>query len=225
MQVSADAEEVSEPDLAADVVDAQLAALAQEPGQRAARDMLLKRSSRLRADLVGRLAREARLPATDQADAEQEAVLWTLEAIQHFHCQRGAHGGCSFRSFLHRVIACRFIDFLRHRLRYHRHVVLVGATLLSEFDGPVGSHRLGVPTPAAYATESESQQTVEEEELHDRIRLELDRLDVRSRRLWGLMIRGASVAEIASVLHTSYDAAKRSRHKLLLRLRTALKSR
>jgi RNA polymerase sigma factor (sigma-70 family) len=200
--------------------DEQLVRLVRDSGYLPARDELLARSSRQRVNLVCRLARDTGLSDADRADALQEAVLWTLEAIQNYHGKSFATAGrCSFRSFLHRVIACRFIDFLRHRLRYQRHFVHIGGTLPSDLDrffdpsSPGGSH------PEV----SERMWEVEEGESNARLQQQLDRLGVRTRRLWQLLAQGASVVQISATLHISYDSAKRRRRKLLIQLRKSLK--
>lgn len=216
------APEVLDPDTSlAPLGDEQLVSLVRDAGHMAARDELLARSSQQRVNLVRRLARDTGLSEADRADALQEAVLWTLEAIQHYHGRPHAMaGGCSFRSFLHRVIACRFIDYLRHRVRYHRHFVQIGGTLPRELDRFFDPSRPGGSHPQV----SEYQQDVEEGESNDRLQQQLDRLGVRTRRLWELLTRGASVVEISAVLQISYDSAKRQRRKLIIHLRKSLKA-
>jgi RNA polymerase sigma factor (sigma-70 family) len=195
--------------------------LVRESGHKPARDELLARSSRQRVNLVYRLARDTGLSEADRADALQEAVLWTIEAIQQYHGKaHAAAGGCSFRSFLHRVISCRFIDFLRHRLRYHRHIVLIGGTRPTDLDRFFAPSRPGGAHPEADGRVG----GVEERESSDRLQQQLDRLCVGTRRLWELLARGASVVEISAVLQISYDTAKRRRRKLIIQLRRSLKT-
>jgi RNA polymerase sigma factor (sigma-70 family) len=195
--------------------DEELVILVQKFGHKPARDELLTRSSRQRETLVHRLARDTRLSETDRADALQEAVLWTIEAIRQYHATAA---GCSFRSFLHRVISCRFIDYLRHRVRYHRHIVLIGGTRPTDLDKFFAPARLSGTHPEVDRQDG----GVEEKESSDRLQQQLDRLCVGTRRLWELLARGASVVEISAVLQISYDTAKRRRRKLIVQLRRSL---
>jgi RNA polymerase sigma factor (sigma-70 family) len=215
------APDVLDPEPALDLLeDEQLVTLVRESGHRPARDELLARTSRQRVNLVRRLARDTGLNEADRADALQEAVLWTLEAIQHYHGPPYATaGGCSFRSFLHRVISCRFIDFLRHRHRYLRHIVYIGGTLPAELDKFFHPSRPGGSHPEANG----HQHKFEEGESNAQLQRQLDRLGVRTRRLWELLAQGASVVEVSAVLHISYDTAKRRRRKLIIQLRKSLK--
>jgi RNA polymerase sigma factor (sigma-70 family) len=202
--------------------DERLVTLARESGHQPARDELLARTARQRSALVGRLARGARLTQADRQDACQEAVLWTLEAIRHYHGEPApSPGGCRFRSFLHRVIRCRFVDFTRRQSRYRRQVVLVGVTFpprLDGLDGPAAPRRPGAGDPP-----ESGPQAFEAGELSDRLARQLDRLGERERGLWELLARGASVREVSAVLNVSYDAAKRRRRKLVLQLRTLIR--
>ena len=127
METAPPAQVVSDPDTGL-MTDERLVTLVRQSGLQPARDELLARTAQQRAKLLRRLARDAGLSEADWSDVQQEAVLWTLEAIQHYDHESAYPGGCSFRSFLHRVVTCRFIDFLRHRLRYQRQFIHIGVT-------------------------------------------------------------------------------------------------
>src|SRR5262245_47014240 len=101
------------------IEDEPLVVLAQECGYSLANDALLRRCSTQIRRLIRQLAARTGLQDADRQDAQQEAVLWTLEAIRRYRTEEHVKPqGCHFRSFLHRVLTGRFIDFLRHqRLR------------------------------------------------------------------------------------------------------------
>ncbi|HET6575953.1 MAG TPA: sigma-70 family RNA polymerase sigma factor [Fimbriiglobus sp.] len=222
METAPCARELLEPEPTLGLLgDERLATLVRETGHQLARDELIARTSRQRVDLVRRLARDTGLNDADRADVLQEAVFWTLEAIQHYQGQaRAAAGGCSFRSFLHRVIACRFIDFLRHRHRYHRHFVHIGGTLSADLDRFFNPTRPG----GAHPEVNGHPQEFDEGETSVRLERHLDRLGVRTRRLWELLTRGATVVEISAVFQISYDAAKRRRRRLIIQLRKSVRA-
>jgi RNA polymerase sigma factor (sigma-70 family) len=193
------------------VPDEQLVNLAQKVGHRPARDELLSRLSAYRDKLVARLARDAGLDEASRMDAQQDAVFWTLEAIQRFHTERADCEGCHFRTFLHRVITYRFVDSLR---RGSRHRPRGGPPRR----GRTADEQQEAVDPAAL----EPPQEVGTGEQIDRLRGELDRLPEANRRLAELISEGLSVAQISATLNASYDVTKRQRRKLLVRLRKAL---
>jgi RNA polymerase sigma factor (sigma-70 family) len=187
--------------------DEQLVVLATRADDRPAWDELIRRSLPLKERLIRRHAAHSGLQEADHQDVQQEAVLWIVEAIRHYRAEEHARPkGCHFRSFLHRVLRARFIDFLRHRRRLRRHFPLVGARperpTGGETEGPVRG--------------------VEEDELRASLLGELGRLDGPTRRLWDLLAGGAPLREAARVLNLSYDAAKRRRRRLFAKLRASL---
>jgi RNA polymerase sigma factor (sigma-70 family) len=195
------------------IEDEPLAVLAQECGYLPAHDELLRRGHAQAVHLIGRLAARTRLQDADCKDAQQEAVLWTLEAIRRYRTQeQGKVQGCHFRSFLHRVLTARFIDFVRHQRRQQTHFPLFGEV------GAAG-------TPVCLADPDDLAgplALMEKGELRARLERELERLDPSARRLWDLMARGEPLRRAALALAISYDAAKRRRRKLLARLKSSL---
>src|SRR5205085_172437 len=98
--------------------DEELVALVQECGHAPARDELISRCQGLKDRLIRRQAARHRLQEADRLDAQQDAVLWTLEAIRAYDTgQQARPRGCRFRSFLHHVLLARFIDALRRQGR------------------------------------------------------------------------------------------------------------
>jgi Sigma-70 region 2 len=82
----------------AKIEDEPLVVLAQAGGYSPAHGELLRRCQAETVRLISRLAARTSLQDADFQDAEQEAVLWSLEAIRKYR------KGCRFRSFLHRVL-------------------------------------------------------------------------------------------------------------------------
>ena len=98
--------------------DEQLVVLAQECGYAPARDELIARCHGLKDRLIHRCASRSGLQEADRMDAQQDGVLWILEAIREYHTvQQVRPRGCRFRTFLYRVLLSRFSDLLRRQRR------------------------------------------------------------------------------------------------------------
>jgi RNA polymerase sigma factor (sigma-70 family) len=188
--------------------DGPLVVLAQECGYRPARDELICRHLGLARQFVGHYACRHRLQEVDADDAEQDAVLWVLEAIRRYRTDESVKaGGCHFRSFLHRVIASRLVDFSRRlQLRNHAPLDAVGAACTSRPRYGQG------PSPPECL----------EEEVRAGLDQELARLGEADRGLWDLMAAGTPLRRAAATLGLSYDTAKRRRRKLLAHLKCSL---
>jgi RNA polymerase sigma factor (sigma-70 family) len=195
--------------------DEQLAIVAHESDNSPAQDELLRRCLAQTGRRVCSLAARAGLQEADRNDAQQEAVLWLLEAIRRFRAEESLNPhGCHFRSFLHRVLTARFIDFVRSLRRRESHILLLG---LSARDAEeAGALRPVVPSGG------DCQTAMEHDELHDQLARELDQLEPLSHHLWDLMVQGVPLRSAATALGISYDAAKRRRRDLFARLKTAL---
>jgi RNA polymerase sigma factor (sigma-70 family) len=202
--------------------DEQVVELAQQCGYLPARNELICRFVGLAEYLVGRYASRNGLQEADSQDAQQDAVLWILEAIERYRTDESAKpDGCHFRSFLHRVIASRLVDFHRY-LRLRNHSSLAGG-VVSRPDRDSDRRRdeedtaLDVPDP-----DPNSLKCVEVDEVQVRLHQELARLGEADRGLWNLLAAGTSLRQAAAALTISYDAAKRRRRKLLARLKSSL---
>jgi RNA polymerase sigma factor (sigma-70 family) len=202
--------------------DEPLVVLAAECGHRPARDELIRRYLPLKEGLVSRCAARARLQEADRQDAQQDAVLWLVEAIRRYRAEEQVKpGGCRFRSFLYRVLSARFIDFLRHWRRLRSHFPQAGAEPVDSTQGGGGRH----PGDSAGPTGGGPADLVrgaQEGELRARLLGELARLGGPAHRLWELLAGGASLREVARVLNLSYDAVKRRRRQLFAKLRASL---
>jgi RNA polymerase sigma factor (sigma-70 family) len=210
-----------DPDLTG-LADEPLVLLARECGHRPARDELIRRYLPLKERLVNRRAARAGLQEADRQDAQQDAVLWTIEAIRRYRAGEQARpGGCQFPSFLHRVLSARFIDFLRHRHRLRGRFPLAGVGPDGPTWDPGYRHHADTGGPAG----GEAWDPVgraEQGELRARLLGGLGRLGEPSRRLWDLLAEGARLREIAALLNLSYDSVKRRRRELLAKLRASL---
>jgi RNA polymerase sigma factor (sigma-70 family) len=200
--------------------DEQLVLLVQECGYVPARDELIARCNGLKDLLIHRRATRSGLQEADRMDAQQDAVLWILEAIREYNTgQHVMPRGCRFRTFLYQVLLARFIDFLRRRRRQGR--LRVGGYTFGSLSSPPAPQRDGSSAgPESWG--GDPQRGMERDELMARLDQELDRLGGRARELWDLMVRGMRLREIAAVLDLSYDAAKRLRRKLIGHLSVCL---
>ena len=195
--------------------DEQLAIVAQESDNSPAQDELLRRCLSQTGRLIYGLAARAGLQEADRNDAQQEAVLWLLEAIRRFRAEESLNThGCHFRSFLHRVLTARFIDFVRCLRRRESHIFLLGS-------GAQDAEEMGVVRPVG-PSGGDCQTAMEQDELRDQLARELDRLEPLAHHLWDLMVQGVPLRSAATALGISYDTAKRRRRDLLARLKTAL---
>jgi RNA polymerase sigma factor (sigma-70 family) len=139
-------------------------------------------------------------------------VFWTIEAIKKYDTRQiGKPQGCSFRSFIHRVLIARFKDFAKH-LRRVEHRYDRSAPCGDE--GPFKSDAdCNLYDPAIIAEARESM---------NRLRETLMCLDSESERMWRLLAEGNSLRTIAAQIGISYDSAKRRRRKLIEQLKLRL---
>jgi len=200
--------------------DEQLVVLAQECGYVPARDELISRCNGLKDRLIHRRAAWSGLQEADRMDAQQDAVLWILEAIREYNTgQQVTPQGCRFRTFLYHVLLLRFIDLLRRQRRRQARLQLGACAFAGLPSAPAPPH--GSPA-GANGCGGAPQRGMEQDELMAPLRQELDRLGGLARELWDLLVRGMRLREIAAALDLSYDAAKRQRRKLIAQLRARL---
>jgi RNA polymerase sigma factor (sigma-70 family) len=203
--------------------DEPLVVLAQECGYGPAWDELLCRCSAMRERIVGQFAARGGLQEADRQDAEQEAVLWEIEAIRRYHTDEMTKARpCRFRSFLYRVLVARLIDTHRRRCFLQDRLRLVGLNFVW-LEGPRSAqHRRALPDSRPDGDGDDPERLLEQDELLARLRQELQRLSGPARGLSELLLGGMRLREIAVVLGMSYEAAKRLRRKLFARLRARL---
>jgi RNA polymerase sigma factor (sigma-70 family) len=197
--------------------DEPLVVMAQECGSSLALDELLRRCYTQMVRLICQLATRTGLQAADCQDAQQEAVLWTLEAIRRYRTEEHVKlQGCHFRSFLHRVLTARFIDFLRHLRLRESHFPLLGE-VSSE---AAGRTQLGLPV--VLDAFSDPLALMEQGERRARLERELERLSSLDRHLWDLLAQGLPLRRAAAALGITYEVAKRRQRKLLGGLKSSL---
>jgi RNA polymerase sigma factor (sigma-70 family) len=201
--------------------DEPLVILATECDFQPARDELIRRYLPLTMQFVRQRTALTAIQDADRDDAQQDAILWTLEAIQRYRTDEYIKpGGCHFRSFLQRVMDARCIDFLRRLQRFRSHFPLTGGALSAprtSLHGKQHPHHGATPGERA-----EEVQEAQEQELRAQLLQHLDHLDGRARQLWDLLAQGMPLRRIAVALNYSYDTAKRQRRKLLADLRSSL---
>lgn len=192
-----------------------LAQLGYEPG----RNELIDRLWPLCQRLVRRHAFGMRLQTPDLQDAQQDAVLWIIDAIGHYRGDESVRpNGCHFRSFLYCVLRRRFIDALRTGRKYH---LRNGAHFNHH---PWEFETRDLESLAKLAISGEVTATgntpfdTQESEWSTQLQEAVNRLNQRMQELWSLLRQGQPLRRIAIRLHCSYDQVKRLRRKLLATL-------
>jgi RNA polymerase sigma factor (sigma-70 family) len=192
--------------------DEAVVVLAKECEYGPARDELIVRYGPQTSRLIGWLAHCHGFSHADGEDARQNAVFWVVEAINKYDTRQiGKPQGCSFRSFIHRVLVARFKDFAKHLRRVDRHY---DRTARAEAEEPT-------PDDSDIAQDDPALVAEAQESIH-RLQTTLRGLDVESLRLWSLMAEGHNLRQIAGELGMSYDSAKRRRRKLIEQLKLRL---
>ena len=205
----------------AGLADEQLVFLVQECDYTPARDELICRCNGLKDRLIRRRAARSGLQEADRLDAQQDAVLWILEAIRDYNTgQQVMPRGCCFRTFLYRVLLLRFVDLLRRQRRRQTRLRLGRETSGSLDSLPAPQHAGSLAEPESWG--GWPQRAIERDELMARLREELAKVGGLSRDVWDLLARGMRLRAIAAALGLSYDAAKRQRRKLIAHLRACL---
>jgi len=191
--------------------DEALVVLAKECEYAPARDELIVRYRAQTDRLIGWLVYRHNLNGADAEDVRQSAVFWIVEAVKKYDTnQIGKERGCSFRSFIHRVLIARFKDFAKHLRRVECHY---DRTARCEEDASYLDIDRAPNDPADLAEAHESM---------NRFQLTLGNLDSESSRLWRLLADGHGLRQIAAEMGLSYDSIKRRRRKLIAQLRIQL---
>jgi RNA polymerase sigma factor (sigma-70 family) len=192
--------------------DEALIVLAKECEYAPARDELIVRYGGQTSRLIDWMAYRYRLSNADAEDARQNAVFWFVEAINKYDTnQIGKPRGCSFRSFIHRVVMARFKDFAKHVRRVDAH-----------YDRKTRCGEDATSAAGIELTRNDPASLAEAHEAASRLQATVTSLDPDTRRLWQLLADGISLRQIAEKLGISYDAAKRRRRKLIAELKSQL---
>jgi DNA-directed RNA polymerase specialized sigma24 family protein len=181
-----------DPDQTCDEV---LLLLAREGCQQPAGAALTRRHwHRLRAELA-RCPASRGLSPWDLEDAQQQAYFWIQEAILAFDAgQLIMPRGSSFRTFLHRVVRLRLLDFRRAVRRNNSHFQTVGQ--IDDFSDPVH----GDAGLAASASSEDFKAALEDA---------LPLRDPLTRALWKELCQGKRLLDLPKVLDVSYRTLKR----------------
>jgi RNA polymerase sigma factor (sigma-70 family) len=194
--------------------DEALIVLAKECEYGPARDELIVRYGSQADRLIGWLAHSYGFGHTDVEDARQNAVFWMVEAIKKYDTRQiGKPQGCSFRSFVHRVVIARFKDFAKHLRRVEHHYDRTARCSDDEDFAEDTDGELKDPATIVEARESMTR-------LHETLTC----LDSDSGHMWRLLAEGNSLRQIAVQIGVSYDSAKRRRRKLIDELKLRLNS-
>jgi RNA polymerase sigma factor (sigma-70 family) len=191
--------------------DHQLLVLYKEQGVLAARQELIMRYQRWRKCLIGYLILKAGLQLGEIEDAQQEAVLWTLRAINAYRI--GGEGGSDhFRPFLTTFLGRQCWKYIRKYRRsqaWGRATGAVAAALESGTGRMVGGN-VGACDPAQTAAHQE------EEACLFRV---LEDLLPPDRQLMAWRTAGSSFREMARALGITLDQVKWRWYRLQARLR------
>jgi RNA polymerase sigma factor (sigma-70 family) len=135
-----------------------------------------------------------------------------MEAIKKYDTRQiGKPRGCSFRSFVYRVLIARFKDYTKHLRRVEGHYDRTARSTGGDSSSIDVDQKLNDPSTIA-----------ENRESMNRLRETLTCLDSESERLWRLLAEGNSLRTIAAEIGISYDSAKRRRRKLIEQLKLRL---
>lgn len=194
--------------------DEALVVLAKECEFGPARDELMVRYGSQTERMIRWLAHCRSHGHADVEDALQNAVFWIIEAVNKYDTnQIGKTNGCSFRSFIFRVVTARFKDFAKHLRRVEGH-----------YDRSTRcSHEGFQPVDTGHLPKDPAQ-IAESRDSMNRLQETLQNLSEESGRLWQLLSEGKSLHQIAELLGMSYDSVKRRRRKLIEQLKLQLKS-
>jgi RNA polymerase sigma factor (sigma-70 family) len=187
----------------AQLADEALVILAQECTFQPATDELVLRYHERMSQLIALRIRH-RGNAADVPDAQQNGVFAILEAIAGYDTLELAKPrGCSFRTFVRRVVTARCCDFVkqvRRAEKRYRH--------LDECQAARGSDPV---------------EALAQQEEMARLHCALERLDEPMRRLWHELAYGKKLPQIAREQGVSYDRVKRQRRRLLAQLAAQLR--
>lgn len=204
--------------------DEELVIMAKECGFHPAETELILRYQLRRQRIISALARSTRLPQADWEDAQQNAVLGTIEAIAAFDTvQLHRPKNCSFRTFLRVVLEARFKDFLRRHRRVERRrdrATNGNRSLERVLNGP---HVAFGRRQFLSARQEDPATAMARREALERLEQAVEQLQTADGHLWRRLASGQRLRAIANELDVSYDTAKRRRRKLLAQLTLRLR--
>ncbi len=182
--------------------DVALVILAVDARLTPARDVLLLRYNEVKDDLIAGLAWRLGWRGDDVRDAQQEAVIWMIEAFDRYDTSRLiADDGRGFRSFLYGVLVTRFSNYARGRRRHARHFDRATqlATDAAE-DATVDDRRDARRRVTPVAPQGSPGDVVEMRETMERLNGAIARLEPTDRRILELVTSGKKYREEAEEL-------------------------
>jgi RNA polymerase sigma factor (sigma-70 family) len=200
--------------------DEELIARFRADGLAAAREELVLRYLSFTQRFVVKHARRVGLAAMHIPDAQQQAALALLEAIDHYDAQAFPYEQrCSFHGFLNVVLRARFSDFVKIVWRAERR--------RDHSAGSQDTRRPGgsvSPDPAEWQDHRQSDPAELVLEREERARLEQAVRDLTSskRFLWDRLSAGEKLPVLARQLGISYPAARRRLKRAMRSIATAL---
>ncbi len=204
------------------VSDEALVVLAKECHFRPAEKELLLRYRLWCNRLIVRLGRRRGLTLHEIEDAAQDAVFSIMKAVERYDTfQMGRLRGCSFQSFVGRVVTDRFKDFVK---KLYRVKIRFGRSLQTY-------ERVDTRCDAEH--DSGSQWACPKkgnDPVHMSQRREMDRqlgeflvsLEPPDRQFMELLLAGVRLREAAERVGFSYDKGKRTRRRLRAQLANRL---
>ncbi len=200
------------------MTDAELVGLARQRHSQEAVKTLFDRHFGVVAGWVVREARHRKFSDQEVEAARQDAAFAFLRAVWRFDAGKG----CSFATFLCRLVRARFEDFARRRRSAERLYDRSGyATHLLGGD-PEGDGACGCQVPAPGGGWCDPSAAAERREVSTRLEAVLNEHGDVARRLWEGRVAGRSLHQQAPELGLSYGQAKRIYQKLTAALRDRL---
>jgi RNA polymerase sigma factor (sigma-70 family) len=184
--------------------------LAQQDKSSGAVDALLSRHLGPIHRFIAKLAQQAGLQRSDAEDAEQEALCAIIEVIDGYDVERfGQPGGCTFRTFICRVLAARFTDHIRRirRIQVHEETIISADRIPSSAASSGSPALIRAFPPSSWKNDPAA--ILEWQEQMACLEQAVNELTPTSRCLWERLRSGLQLRAAADDLGISYRAAKR----------------
>ena len=148
------------------------------------------------------LARRYNRSPEDVEDAQQEAIVWLVEAIGKYRFVGDARATHHIKGFLRTVVASRVSNFARAKRN------IGNERLTREGDRLIYELRLS-PRSICIAENDHPATIVEQRDLREFVRSVVAQLDEATQHLYEHLVNGASTHEAAAQMNLSYHQARR----------------
>ena len=185
--------------------------LAAKFGRQRAVHFLLDRWDAVKNNVIRSLARKYRLSPHDVEDAQQEATLWLLEAIDRYHFGGDDQASHRVRSFVRTVLAARLSNFARG-LRNG------GNTRLTREGETLVFHLRVKQELADRDAENDPAVIAERRDSVFYFRHQVAQFGQSYEAMYGQLSSGRSTQQAADNMRLTYDQARRLRERLVRRL-------